>query len=207
MTKKKKTRKGVDISSTRGAQAKEKNVWWLAVLQNRHVQIFSYEWPDKKLNCLIDFIQPRYHDLISQRLRDSQGRSFDSFSWSKGGHQTAGPRHSLTSRTTPQERISELMVRKVATFLEEGRRKKGFDHLGIFADPHLLGRLRTHLKASTHRLIALEVDSNLAWLKKAELQKKILSYLPRIAVPERIYPRAQGVWQVPKLDTKERKRV
>ncbi len=205
MTKKKKTRKGVEISSTHGATAKEKNVWWVAVLQNRQIQIFSYEWPEKRLKCLLDFIQPRYQDLISQRLRDSQGRSFDSFSKSKGGHQTGGPRHSLSSRTSPQERISEVLVRKVSAFIEEGRKKREFDHLGLFADPHLLGLLRSHLSPSTHRSIALEIDSNLAWLKKSQLEKKILSYLPRVAVPERIFPRPQGVWQVPKMETKERK--
>ncbi|NBX93939.1 MAG: hypothetical protein EB120_13255 [Proteobacteria bacterium] len=205
MRRQKKTKRGVEIKSTLGARQKNKTVWWLAVIQNRKIQVFSYCAPSKHLESVVCYDELDNKDAVSSRLRDSAGRSFESFSKSHGGHGTGHPRHGLSSRLSPKERLSQILILKASQFLEANRRKNEFSHLGIFSEPHLLGTFRSKLSRLTNKKVKLEIAANYSWLSSAQLEQKLLSYLPEpIPRAPRFFPKSQGAWQVPKFITKER---
>lgn len=193
MRKTKKTKRGVDLKSTAGIPIERKPIWWLAVLEGTRFQTFSYSWANETLICQHDSHLSSFREKTSQRVRDSAGRSYDSFSRTRGGHQTASPRHSYSSPFSPNQLILRETAKLAAKHLEQARRNQAFDSLVIVAEAPQLGFLRKHLSPATMKRVELEIVKTFPRLPTQQRLKLLTSFLPlNIEKAPRNLPRIRG---------------
>ena len=188
----KKTKRGVDISSTYGMKEKNSETLWLVVADRSRARYFEVTQAEPKLNLLHDVSFPEGRMKGRDLVTDRPGRSFASWSQSKGGHQTGAPRHAMDSEISPSERTREEMGEKVAEQLERGRTRNEYDSLVLVMEPQLLGRVRTRLSSSTAARIIQEHGKDYAWMKDAELESRLVELVPKLKAKK-----ARGV--IPKL--------
>jgi len=178
MKKPRKTKAGVDLKSTLGLPREKKPIWWLAVLEGARFQTFSFSQAKGSLVCQYDNRLPTLREKVAKRLRDSAGRSFESFSRSTGGHRTGPPRHSYTSILTPKEVVQRETALLASRYLEKARRNRAFDALIIVAEKPQLGFLRSHLSQATLKTIEKEIIKTFPHVPDTKKLKLLTSYLP-----------------------------
>ncbi len=195
--KKKKTKSGVDISSTLGMKLTHEPTAWLVVANGGGAKIFEFK--EKELKQIRDFPYPEGKIKGSDQVSDRPGRSFESWSGARGGHQGSGPRHSMTSQESPTDHALKSLCKTIAGWLESARKENQFEKLILVAEPRLMGRLKSNLSNPTTRLITLEKEKDYCWLTKPELESRLHSLLPGKAVAkERRLPAPQGAFRIPK---------
>jgi len=193
MGRKKKTRAGAEVKSLSFFKARRVPVWWFAILEGKRFQIFSYRTEKNLLEPICNFQEPDFRGRIEKRLRDSPGRIFNSFSRSKGGHQTASPRHSYSSQISPKKQASLDLLHQACVFLDRESRKDSFQHLALFANPQNLGFLRNHLTTLTTKRVKFEVPHSLSYLNSKNKIKLLSAYLPLASYPPpRVLPTIHG---------------
>jgi len=176
--KRKKTKAGVETKSMVGAATKKKSVWWLALVEKKRVQIFSYSLTTKTLDSVFVRDQPDYHEAIDRLVRDSAGRSQASYSRSRGGHQSGHPRHSYSSFLTPDQKASGHLFKAASDFLKEERKKDSYQALAIIGHPQSLGHFREFLDAKTLKKITLQSGSFANYVSPRKQARRLLSLLP-----------------------------
>ncbi|MBI1861531.1 MAG: host attachment protein [Deltaproteobacteria bacterium] len=176
--RKKKTKAGVDISSTYGMKSNAKGAAWIVVAHRSLAQVFEHSERRSGLKMVREFPYPKGRMKGKDLLSDRPGRSFDSHSKARGGHQTGGPRHSMSSRESPANQGITVLSERVANWLETARQKSQYDELILVAEPHFLGRLKSHFSRQTTRLITEEREKDYSWLKRPQLESRLLSLFP-----------------------------
>lgn len=194
--KKKKTQQGVDISSTYGMKEGAPRTTWVVVGHRSGAQIFRPE--ERGLVLVHAFPFPEGKRKGSQRLSDRSGRSFDSWTGAHGGHQTAAPRHALSSRVTPADQAMSVLSETVAGCVEAARKANEFDDLVLVAEPRFLGSLKSHLSESALRRVSLVKKKDFAWLKQPELEARLRPLFAKARPPERFLPPPRGAYSVPR---------
>lgn len=206
MTRKKKTRFGTEVRSIRIDNQSSKTIWWLATLEKGRFQIFEYLSGKKTLSKIFETSPTTFKEKTFRRLRDSPGRSFESFSWSQGGHGTGPTRHSYSSRNSPKEKASVEILRAGSLFLEKASKEKRFDRLALFAAPHTRGTFKKMIGSKLIKKIELEKNSLGLYLPSSEIRKKLISYIPLEKVePPRFFPRASGTHLMKRFEPLERR--
>lgn len=178
MTKRKKTKTGVEISSTLGLPNQKKSIWWLAIIEKKKVQVFSYSLSTKTLDSVFVSDQPNYHDAVFRILRDSAGRAQASYSRARGGHQTGRPRHAYSSLLSPDQKASLHLFKGAADFLKEEGKKGRFQALALIGHSHTLGQFRQLLDQRTQKKITLQSTHFSNYVSPKNQAKRLLSLLP-----------------------------
>lgn len=176
--KRKKTKSGVEIKSTVGALPPKKPIWWLAIIEKKRVQIFSYSLSTKNLEPVFSLCEPDYHEAVDRLIRDSAGRSQASYTRSQGGHQTGHPRHSYSSILSPDQKAAGHLFKTAASFLKKEGKKETFQALALIGHPHSLGQFREFLDAKTLNKITLQSKSFANYVSPRKQVKRLLSLLP-----------------------------
>jgi len=206
MTRKKKTRFGTEVRSIRIDNQSSKAVWWLATLEKGRFQVFEYLSGKKTLSKVFETSPTIFKEKTFKRLRDSPGRSFESFSWSQGGHGTGPARHSYSSRTSPREKVRFEILRTGSLFLEKASKEKRFDRLAIFASPHTRGAFKKMIGPKLTRKVELEKNSPGFYLSPHEVKKKLISLIPlEDEEAPRFFPRASGTHLMKRFEPLERR--
>ena len=184
---------GAEVKSLTYRAVKKQPLRWFVIIEGNRFDIFSQSSTHNELSLIYTFQQSDRRTETDRQLRDSPGRSYDSFSRSSGGHQTAAPRHSYSSHVSPKKRVSLNLLHQACFFLEQERRKDSFQQLAIFASPRDLGFLRTHLRPLTLRRVQFEVPRSLSYLTPKKKLKLLSAYLPfaRFSEP-RLLPLIHG---------------
>ena len=177
--KRKKTKTGVEIKSTLGANPPKKPVWWLAIIEKKRVQIFSYSLSTKTLDSLFAIEEPNYHEAIDRLVRDSAGRSQASYTRSRGGHQTGHPRHSYSSVLSPDQKAANHLFKTATDFLKKEGRKEKFQALALIGHPHSLGQFRDFLDSKTLKKISLQSMSFANYVSPKKQARRLLSLMPQ----------------------------
>lgn len=178
MNKKKKTKTGVEIKSTFGAPSKKAPVWWLAIIEKKSVRILSYSLSNRNLSSVFFSKLPNYRDAVSREIRDSAGRNQASFSWARGGHQTSHPRHSYSSKYSPDEKASGHLFLKAAHFLKEEGKKGHYQALALIGHAHSLGEFRHLLDRKTQHKITIQSTSFANYGSEKSRKKQLLALFP-----------------------------
>jgi protein required for attachment to host cells len=140
-------------------------------------QVADFRWPEGRRKS---------RELVSDR----PGRSFDSWTRARGGHQAGSPRHGLSSHDDPKEHSAKLLSEKLATFVGSAHAEGRFGELFLVAEPHLLGRIRSAMDKSMKNVISGEQEKDYAWLSHSQLSARLKRFLPKVAKgPERWLPR------------------
>lgn len=87
-------------------------------------------------------------------------------------HESHGEGRHLTDNHRKQHE-AEVFAREVCRRLEAGRVEGAFNKLYLVAPPAFLGQLRECLDAPTRKLVAEEIDKNVALAKAHEIRKHL----------------------------------
>lgn len=184
---------GIKISSTYGMKESKHQTVWVVVGHRAGAQVFCHE--GKELTLLQDFLFPDGKSKENKLVSDRPGRSFDSFSKSRGGHQTGGPRHAMSSKESPSDHAMTVFSETIADWLESARKENKFDKLILIAEPRFIGRLKSHLSTPTLQLVISEKEKDYSWLKKPELERRLLDLFPeKRSRTQRILPTLHGAY-------------
>lgn len=102
-------------------------------------------------------------------MSDKPGRSFSSTG--------EGRRSAIEYGSDPLRENDKVFLRKVIAELESHRDAEAFDRLAIFADPRMLGLLRTMLPPALHRLVTREMAINLAHVSPHDMPQVLRRHL------------------------------
>ncbi len=141
---------------------------WVVVADNSRARIFTAETPSSPLLEVDSIVHPeaRMHDR--DITSDLPGR----------GSGSGGSRHSYEGETDAKAHENAGFAKRIADFLDDGRKSNKFKQLIIVAAPALLGNLRSGLNEQTRKLVSLELDKNLSQLNPVEIRKHMPEYLP-----------------------------
>jgi protein required for attachment to host cells len=104
------------------------------------------------------------HEIVSDR----QGRS---------GGTASVQRHGLSTTVTPSEQISIDFSKKIASFLDAGRKQERYEALILIASTKFLGLLAKNLTVATSRCVARAIGKNLGGLSDREISAYLREHL------------------------------
>lgn len=163
---------------------------WIIMAHRAGAQVF--ERTAHKLTLVQSFSCPEARIKESKLVSDHAGRSFDSYTKAQG-HQTANPRHALSTKESPQDHLLATFTGKIAKFIDLALSENKFNELVLVAEPRFLGRLKSHLSKKALEKIILEKEKDYAWLKQPELEELLFELLPGKYIPApRILPEHRG---------------
>lgn len=103
---------------------------------------------------------------LREIMADKAGRSFSSGS--------AGRRSAMEPGSDPILRDMQDFATETAELLERHRRADDFARLAVFAEPRMLGILRTRFPATPWATVFLDKPLNLIALSESELRMRVL---------------------------------
>lgn len=141
-----------------------KNEIWILTADAHKARVFKTEPLGKNWEEIKTFIQPDTilpeQDLVSDNL----GRR---------NHGSAQP------RTNPKDKRIQEFARDLTHFLEAEHKNGSFYKLGLVAEPHMLGELRSRFSDQLADDISFEIGKNMTQFNPAEFRQHL---------PERLAP-------------------
>jgi protein required for attachment to host cells len=139
------------------------NVWILAADSSR-ARIFSAEGNGSPLQEVVDLVHPegRWHER--DFASDEPGTGFD---------RVGQGQHAMGQRVSPKREEAQRFANEVCSRLDAGRQAGDFDRLYVIAAPSFLGMLRGSMTEPTRRLIAAEVDKNVATQRAEDIRAQL----------------------------------
>jgi protein required for attachment to host cells len=137
---------------------------WILSADAHTARLFCAESPHSKEIVEIEtFLQPetvlKEQDLVS----DGLGR------YNQAGDQ----HHPKLPRTSPKDKRIQEFARHLGDYLETEHNKGHFAKLGLVAEPHMLGELRSQLSPNLARDICFEIDKNFTQLNSREFRQHL----------------------------------
>lgn len=102
-------------------------------------------------------------------MADKAGRSFAS--------DGSGRRSAMEPGSDPVRRDMQDFAAETADFLEHHRRAGDFSRLAVFADPKMLGILRTEWPATLWETVFLDLPLNLVSMPERDLRERVLDHI------------------------------
>ena len=140
--------------------------FWALVLDSSHARILKgleEEPPPPEIEMHAEAHKLR--DIMS----DKPGRSFSSTG--------EGRRSAIEYGSDPLREADKDFLRKVIATLEDHREAGELERLAIFAEPRMLGLLRTLLPAALRRVVVHEMAINLVHVAPHELPQVLRRHL------------------------------
>lgn len=188
-----KTLRGVELRSTLGMREETSSNVWLMIINRAQGQIWKWDKDSKDLVSIKSWKFPEGKKKGSELVSDQPGRVFNSRTFSRGGHQTATPRHSYGNREKPQTYAAQKSVRAVCDWFEKNQQKEKVTELICVAEPKLMGIVQKRLKKNHGNPMIKKWERDFGWLEEKELRMRLLTWLAgRPKSKKRFFPRAQG---------------
>ncbi len=135
---------------------------WILSADTHKARLFSAHTPySKKIVEIKTFLQPETvlpeRDLVS----DGLGR------YNQSGEQ----HHPKLPRSSPKDKRIHEFAKQIGDYLTNEHNKGHFSKLGIVAEPHMLGELRSQLDKNLTKDICFEIDKNITTLSEDELRE------------------------------------
>jgi len=144
---------------------------WFLVADQSQVRIFEQQKKNTEYFLVKKWKNPEAKMKAGEILSDRQGRSFDSFTKSRGG-QGSSPRHAMSGIDLHQRSIDHCVSQIVKT-LDKASTQKKFGKLILVAESRLLGRVEDGLKVSTAKKIHSSLEKDFAKLDDIQLVKRL----------------------------------
>ena len=137
---------------------------WVTVAFRTGMHVYNYDPfnPKPKLALIHTLEHPEGSLKDSELTSDHPGRSFDSL---------GGGRHSLGTKQSPSQHVSEVFAKDIAKLLDEGRNANQYSKLILVAGPTFLGILRQNINPQTALHIVHTLNKDLVNLSDPELKK------------------------------------
>ena len=138
---------------------------WILAADRARARIFTVESSRGPLLETEDLVHPEARLRAQGLTSDAPGRTYD------GGRQGG---HSVGHEDDPERVEAQRFAKEVCDALASARKAGRFEKLYVVAAPTFLGLLRECLDSATRRLVAKELDKNLA----AHAPEEIRAHLP-----------------------------
>lgn len=189
---KKKTSRGVDISSTKGMRDRALKTNWVLVAHQGGARIFQYRSHATHLEQIKTFSDPEGQKKDTSLVTDRPGSSLDRWTKAPGASSNISPRHGY-EQPSPSQHQMEVLTTKIADWLNTRSSGTYFDSLILVMGPQMLGTLRPKLEEPLNRLIRTEYRKDFAWLTSNALKSRLADLLGDLRLaPPRHLPRPQG---------------
>jgi protein required for attachment to host cells len=143
---------------------------WIVAADSSRARILE-QGRDKHLQEIEDLVNPEGRAQGRELNSDAHGR-FNAYG-NRSRHHTAG------ATQDPVQHDVELFSKELARFLEKARTEHRYDSLCLVAPPKFLGLLRQDLSKEAQKLVAREIDEDLAWFEPPELENHLLRHFQR----------------------------
>ncbi len=134
---------------------------WILTADRARARIFTAESSRGPLIEMEDLVHPEARLRAQGLTSDAPGRTYD------GGRQGG---HTVGHEDDPGRIEAERFAKEVCEALSLARKAGRFEKLYVVAAPTFLGLLRECLDPATRRLVAGELDKNLAAHAAAEIR-------------------------------------
>lgn len=141
---------------------------WVLAADTTRARVFATDKRNGKLVEQFDMVNPEARLQESEFITDQSGRTANS---------ATGMSHTYGTGEKHKPRALEAFARDVARRLEESRANGKFGRLYVVADPTFLGMLRNAMSGATAKLVAGEVDKNLARGSVAQVRGALPDFL------------------------------
>ena len=138
---------------------------WVLAADSARARFFAADTAQGPLKEVADLVHPEARMHERDMASDGPGSAYDS---------VGQGRHSVGNAVEPKEEEAIRFAKEVCTRLDSARVAGDFDKLYVVAAPRFLGMLRDGLSEPTRKLVAAEIDKNLAAHKPDEIR----SHLP-----------------------------
>lgn len=170
-----KTKKGAQLDQLDGFEHKRQNRCWLVVGDRSKLRIFEQQ---KNLEGETELLPVT--EIVSEggRLKDHElgsdrpGRSFQSHTVARHS-QSGGLRHALSSRQTPHDHQTDLLIERSVEFLDAARKQSRFDSIRLFADPHFIGLMKEAIGNTNLPDITEFVEKDYSRLSGSKLKQRL----------------------------------
>lgn len=143
------------------------NGHWYLVASQKSATIFT-ESPRGQLNEVKVFDNPLGRERNRALFRKQAGMGFSS-------QGQGSVRFFRNHRSNPHEEAASQFAREICKFLENGRQKKLYMTLAVFAEPHFMGKLRAHLDPKVKKRVSQWEKKDLQKTSRVELPKFLFS--------------------------------
>ncbi len=137
---------------------------WILAADSSRARIFEEMDEEHHLLEVQDFANPAGHAQDQELLTDKPERR-------KVPQGAIGSAHDGEAAVSPVEHENIRFSREIGDYLERARSQQRFDRLYVIAAPKFLGLLRQNLSKESQKLIEEEIDKNIAWFDKHEIEK------------------------------------
>ncbi len=139
---------------------------WIVVADSTRARIFEHDrqQPAPELQLITNLEHPAAQAHERDLTTDRPGRTFDRM----------GPgRHAMSESVSPKDHEAGKWCKELSDEIEKARLNGSFDRMVIIAAPAFLGQLRKMLPTPTSRLVAHEIDKNLAHMDVQDIRDHI----------------------------------
>ena len=141
---------------------------WILAADSSRVRIFQEMDTEHHLEEVQDFATPAGHAQDRDLLTDAPERR-------KVPQGAVGSSHDGEPETDPVMHENEKFSKDVGEFLEKARSEQRYDKLCVIAPPKFLGLLRQNLSKEAQKLVEKEIDKNISWFDKGEIEQFVRS--------------------------------
>jgi protein required for attachment to host cells len=139
---------------------------WIVVANSERARVFTVaeEKDRRRLQEVKELVHPASRGHERDLVANGSDRTFNS----------EGPgRHARSESISPKEHEAWKLCKELAGELESARTNDRFRELIVVAAPEFLGQLRKSMTPPTARLIARELDKDVAHLKTVAIEKHL----------------------------------
>ncbi len=176
---KQRTKQGNHPRPTTGVPGKTVTNRWILVADQSGLRLFERRTTNEKssVHLMRELVEIDGRKKVSDLVSGRQGRNFDSHDSSRKG-QTGGARHGYSSSTDPKETIERRLARKAMDIMLEEMSQETANEFLVVADARLTGILRVEAeRKAVGNLKVTFCEKDYAWLKGAELEKRLLELI------------------------------
>jgi len=137
---------------------------WILAADSSRVRIFEELDAEHHLQEIEDFAHPAGHAKGEELLTGNPSRR----NFGKGA---LGGTHDGEAETGVIAHENDVFSKAVTDYLEKARNEHRFDRLCLIAAPRFLGLLRQHLSKEAQKLVEQEIDKDIAWFNKTEIEQ------------------------------------
>ncbi len=141
---------------------------WVVVADASRARIFSAEGASGPLTEIEDMVHPESRLHEREMASDEPGTTFD-----RGGQ----GQHGMGNAVDPKQQEATRFAKEVCEELDSARQAGKYDRLYVIAAPAFLGVIRDTMHDATKKLVAAEVDKNLAAHEVAEIRAHLPEHL------------------------------
>ncbi len=142
---------------------------WYIVASQKEVRIFKKGLDTEQVNLFKTLKNPLAGVTRRELLRKEAGHAVKSLGAS------GCVRYSQTKRHDPQESAINQFAQAIVNCLRHEQLKNHFNSLTVYAEPHLLGKLRSQMSSQLRRTVTSWIKKDLQKIPSKKLNEILLS--------------------------------